>query len=146
MLGREAICSCYLSPSVIMSNKHDGCAEAAPDCILDRNRLRSTLEANDPRVLLEFYTLYFEQLRDFAQRITKTSFINDFEAVAQQAHKVKSSSYSVGALRVAELLTEAEIWALECNHDRLLNIVEVLKLDCAKTLELIEREIMALSN
>ena len=65
-----------------------GQADSALDSLLDRSQLRSILETEAPELLIEFYTLYLEQLCGMAEQIRSASFTNDFEAVARQAHKM----------------------------------------------------------
>jgi hypothetical protein len=59
---------------------------------------------------------------------------------------MKSSSHSIGAVRVAKLLNEAESAALECNSLQMQNVLEALMQDCIRTIEELEREILALRN
>ena len=113
---------------------------------LDRLQLRTLLESDSSELLCELYTLYLGQLREMSSQLSSILPPYDFESIEQLAHKMKSSSHSIGAFRVAKLLNEAESAALECNGFQMRIVLEVLMQDCIRTIEELEQEILALRN
>lgn len=103
------------------------------------------LESDSHELLCELYSLYLEQLRKMGDYLSSISPPYDFESIQQLAHKMKSSSQSVGALRVAELLNETETAAFGCNNLQMQNVIEVLLQDCISTIGVLETELMTLN-
>ena len=124
--------------------EQEACADSC--CWFDRRQLRTLLESDSSELLCELYTLYLGQIREMSSQLASILPPYDFESIEQLAHKMKSSSHSIGAVRVAKLLNEAESAALECNDLQMQNILETLMQDCIKTIEELEREILALRN
>ena len=122
--------------------EQEACADSC--CWFDRRQLRTLLESDSSELLCELYTLYLGQLREMSSQLSSILPPYDFESIEQLAHKMKSSSHSIGAFRVAKLLNEAESAALECNGFQMRIVLEVLMQDCIRTIEELEQEILAL--
>lgn len=85
------------------------------------------LIGDDPEVLLEIYQEYLEPTYETLEEL-KTCFENgDFEGVGQSAHKLKSSSRSIGANDLADLCVELEVAGKEGDLETIKNLYANLK-------------------
>lgn len=76
--------------------------------LFDQHLLRQTLGLHDPRMLADFYTLYLVQARELLEVFLPGVEVREDRAVEKLAHKLKSSSRSVGALPLGDILERVE--------------------------------------
>jgi HPt (histidine-containing phosphotransfer) domain-containing protein len=87
-----------------MNMAHAG--EAAD--LFDPQVLRQMLALQDPRMLADFYTLYLVQARELLDVFLPGAEVRLDRAVERLAHKLKSSSRSVGANPLGNILERVE--------------------------------------
>ncbi|OGT74668.1 MAG: hypothetical protein A3H44_03235 [Gammaproteobacteria bacterium RIFCSPLOWO2_02_FULL_57_10] len=130
---------------MVMNTNRQISVDSAAKSHLDNNKLRNTLETDEPKVLLEFYSLYMEQLQELIGLLGRISLPEDVGSVVSLAHKMKSSSQSIGAFRVASRLSVVEELALKGDSERLRDSLAHIVQDCDKTLLELKLEVHALS-
>lgn len=76
--------------------------------LFDPERLPLSLESREEDVLREFYELFLVQLAELQHAPMLTEPVRDWPSIRLLAHKLKSSSLAVGAVRLGELLAALE--------------------------------------
>jgi two-component system sensor histidine kinase/response regulator len=89
-------------------------AAAAASRALDRPALDSLQEdLGGPAALLRIVRLFLEQLDAQAEQIERDARSGDLETLARNAHRMKSSAATLGAMELSELLAQLETTAGE---------------------------------
>ena len=76
--------------------------------IFDSEQLPLALETREEDVLQDFYALFQQQLDELQAVLASATALCDRANVRQLAHKLKSSSLAVGAIRLGEALAALE--------------------------------------
>ncbi len=92
---------------------------------------------NDPEILQELLEDYLEALVSSRQELIEAHRQVDFPAISGIAHKLKSSSRSVGAVRLGDLCAELEV---ACNKEKKCD-VETLMVESMTMIEKVDRRI-----
>lgn len=85
----------------------------SPAILFDPAVLPSALETNDVDTLASFYEMFILVTRDSWQQLTNSTSRLDLAKVRSAAHKLKSSSASIGAMQLTEALQALECLATE---------------------------------
>jgi len=83
--------------------------------LFDKTVLPSALGSSETGLLIQFYEMFIEITTDTWNELCGTTTTDDLRQVRQAAHKLKSSSASVGALALANSLKELEFAAADGN-------------------------------
>jgi HPt (histidine-containing phosphotransfer) domain-containing protein len=83
--------------------------------LFDKTALPSALGTSEADVLIQFYEMFIAMTMDAWSELCGGNTNNDLRQVRQTAHKLKSSSASVGALALANSLKELEMAAADGN-------------------------------
>lgn len=76
--------------------------------LFDQQVLRQMLALQDPRMLADFYSLYLAQARELLDVFLPGAEMREDRVVEKLAHKLKSSSRSVGAHALGDILERVE--------------------------------------
>jgi HPt (histidine-containing phosphotransfer) domain-containing protein len=76
--------------------------------VFDAEQLPMALESNEEDALREFYDLFLVQIEELVNVFGSPGISSQADTVRLLAHKLKSSSLSVGAMRLGEQLAELE--------------------------------------
>jgi len=95
--------------------------------VFDPEQLPLSLESRDEDVLREFYELFLVQLTELIDSFGSAAPVLQTDAVRRSAHKLKSSSFALGAVRLGEQLAVLEERCLDTSPAQIeLLIVEVV--------------------
>jgi HPt (histidine-containing phosphotransfer) domain-containing protein len=83
--------------------------------LFDKNALPSSLGTSEADVLVQFYDMFIQITLDAWSDLCANNVRDDLKQVRQTAHKLKSSSASVGAFALANSLKELEMAAADDN-------------------------------
>ena len=61
----------------------------------------------------EILTIYFEEISDKLERIRKNGMLGDMKAYSVDAHSLKSTSASIGAMKLSEMAKAHELHSLK---------------------------------
>ena len=89
--------------------------------LFDKTALPMSLGTTEKDVLIQFYDMFIQINLESWNDLSNSTKSNDLRLVRQTAHKLKSSSASVGALALAESLKSLEMAAADGN---LLQVIE----------------------
>lgn len=76
--------------------------------LFDQQVLRQMLALQDPRMLADFYSLYLAQAGELLDVFLPGAEMREDRVVEKLAHKLKSSSRSVGAHALGDILERVE--------------------------------------
>lgn len=77
--------------------------------VFDTEHISNTYGIEDPETIRGFYVLYVKMLAELKEAVTATEMaVHDMEKIAFLSHKLKSTSFSVGAPALGHLLTDME--------------------------------------
>ena len=97
--------------------------------IFDKDHLSVVLDNPDTLILIDFYELFLEQVVQLRKDIINYSKPYDCQLIEQTAHKFKSSSRSVGAFLMADIMNTIEETAKdgfeETLDEQLLQLTEI---------------------
>lgn len=85
----------------------------------DEKFLTESIGVEDEDFLVELYVLYLEQASKVIESMMVCRVERDFEYLGQLSHKIKSSSRSVGAIAMGDLLEAIERAARDQNASEL---------------------------
>lgn len=85
----------------------------------DEKFLSESVGVEDKEFLVELYGLYLEQAQKVIESMMVCRVERDFEYLGQLSHKIKSSSRSVGAIAMGDLLEAIERAARDQNASEL---------------------------
>jgi HPt (histidine-containing phosphotransfer) domain-containing protein len=83
--------------------------------LFDKTALPSALGTSEAEVLIQFYDMFIQITMDAWSDLSRGNTIDDLKQVRHTAHKLKSSSASVGAIALANSLKELELAATDGN-------------------------------
>lgn len=89
--------------------------------LFDKTALPMSLGTTENDVLIQFYEMFIQINLESWNDLSNSNKSNDLRLVRQTAHKLKSSSASVGALALADSLKSLEMAAADGN---LLQVIE----------------------
>lgn len=101
----------------------------------------SELVGGDEQVINELLGDYLESVRGHAHAVVQAWQAHDLNKIASVAHKLKSSSRSVGALRLGELCAKLEQAVKSNRHDDVEACLQVFEEQVDATLQAIEKHI-----
>jgi two-component system, NarL family, sensor histidine kinase BarA len=101
-------------PEQIEQERDPGRVSLLDDEILDQLRLMPSADGHS--FLHKVLDLYIEHAPAAVEQLHRAAEAGDRETCARAAHALKSMSYNVGALRVAELALRVERWAEIASH------------------------------
>jgi HPt (histidine-containing phosphotransfer) domain-containing protein len=112
--------------------------------LFDKTALPSSLGTSENDVLIQFYEMFIQITLESWNDLSVSNKSNDFKLVRQTAHKLKSSSASVGALALADSLKSLEMAASDGNLLRVIEQTEQTTQLLNSTIELVRAELTSL--
>jgi HPt (histidine-containing phosphotransfer) domain-containing protein len=112
--------------------------------LFDKTALPSSLGTSENDVLIQFYDIFIQITLESWNDLGTSNKGNDFKLVRQTAHKLKSSSASVGALALADSLKSLEIAAADGNLLRMIEQTEQTTQLLHSTIDLVRAELTSL--
>lgn len=112
--------------------------------LFDKTALPSSLGTFENDVLVQFYDMFIQITLESWNNLSNSNKSNDFKLVCQTAHKLKSSSASVGALALADSLKSLEMAAADGNLVRVIEQTEQITQLLHSTIDLVRAELTAL--
>lgn len=112
--------------------------------LFDKTALPSSLGTSEADVLIQFYDMFIQITVESWNDISAGNKSHDFKLVRQTAHKLKSSSASVGALALADSLKSLEMAAADGNLLRVLELIEQTTQLLHTTIDLVREELTSL--
>jgi HPt (histidine-containing phosphotransfer) domain-containing protein len=109
--------------------------EAVP--VLDQavvDELRATV-GGDEEFVLDLVATYVEEARTQVDGLVAAAQANDLAAMVRPAHTLKSSSASVGAMRLASICRDIETAGREGRPDGMVPAVDLVRSTWTETLE-----------
>ena len=100
---------------------------------LDTRHLAEALETDAPEILRDFYSLFHQQLQDMQTQLDAWQKPLDIAELRLLAHKLKSSSRTVGALALGEQLETLEHACVQGAVDSVEAALEATRLAGART-------------
>lgn len=70
--------------------------------VIDPKSLPELLQSDDPSLLSEFYHEFLKSATEIIEQISQATEEDNMKKVSSEAHKLKSSSYTVGANALAD--------------------------------------------
>ena len=89
--------------------------------LFDKTMLPNSLGTSEADILVQFYEMFIQITLESWRDLSAGNNSHDFKLVRQIAHKLKSSSASIGAIALAQSLKELEMAATDSN---LLQVIE----------------------
>jgi HPt (histidine-containing phosphotransfer) domain-containing protein len=114
--------------------------------LFDTAVLPAALESDDPELLQSFYDMFVTHTRDSSQILRNVALPCDFDAIRRAAHSLKSSSRSIGAMKLGELLRDLELAAEEQSAAALFSCLSEIEQVLPETLAVISAEIRRLTS
>lgn len=112
----------------------------------DEKFLPESVGVEDKEFLVELYGLYLEQASTVVESMIGCAVEHDFEDLRQLSHKIKSSSRTVGAKALGDLLEGIEHAARDQTHDELPAYLKELQQLAEDTFEKIAQHINVLKS
>ncbi len=109
--------------------------------LFDKTALPMSLGTTENDVLIQFYDMFIQINLESWNDLSNSTKSNDLRLVRQTAHKLKSSSASVGALALAESLKSLEMAAADGNLLQVIEQTEQTTQLLHNTLDLIRAEL-----
>ena len=114
--------------------------------VFDRTVLPAALESQDAELLVSFYDMYLSHTREACLDIMHAAPPYNFDRLQRVAHSLKSSSRSVGAMLIGDLLRALEVAAEAGSDERTATCVEAARRVMAETFAAINSEISVLTS
>jgi len=112
---------------------HDPLNSGGTSPVFNANFLRDTLGSADPGMLSKFYGLLLEQIEPMPETLRNLASGSDAQAVREYAHKLKSSTRTVGAQALGDLLEAIEHAARDGDFERVRGSLADLRRLAAET-------------
>lgn len=109
--------------------------------LFDKTALPMSLGTTEKDVLIQFYDMFIQINLESWNDLSNINKSNDLRLVRQTAHKLKSSSASVGALALADSLKCLEMAAADGNLLQVIEQTEQTKQLLHNTIDLIRAEL-----
>jgi len=99
-----------------------------PEQAVDHHALQSlkAIAGDDPAFLCEMIALFLEQAPNQLARIRAASALGDARGVREAAHRMKSSSFYLGARRLSALCAQIETFARDGNTNAVTDSITAL--------------------
>jgi len=111
--------------------------------IFDENYISSMLEIDDPLFAIELYEIYLQQAKSILGKLGDPSCDN-IDEILHLAHKIKSSSRSVGALTLGAHLEAIECAARENDLEAVFGAIHSMGAIATPTISMIENRLRTL--
>ena len=85
-----------------VENQEHETAEDSEHSVIDPKSLPELLQSDDPSLLSEFYHEFLKSAANIIEEISQATEEDNLKKVSSEAHKLKSSSYTVGANTLAD--------------------------------------------
>jgi HPt (histidine-containing phosphotransfer) domain-containing protein len=112
--------------------------------LFDKTALPSSLGTSENDVLIQFYDMFIQITLESWSDLSNINKSNDLKLVRQTAHKLKSSSASVGALALADSLKQLELATADGNLLRVIEQTEKTTQLLHATIDLVRAELARL--
>ena len=109
--------------------------------LFDKTALPTSLGTTENDVLIQFYEMFIQINLESWDDLSNSNKSNDLRLVRETAHKLKSSSASVGALALADSLKSLEMAATDGNLLRVIEETEQTTQLLHSTIDLIRAEL-----
>lgn len=109
--------------------------------LFDKTALPMSLGTTENDVLIQFYEMFIQINLESWNDLSNSNKSNDLRLVRETAHKLKSSSASVGALALADSLKSLEMAAADGNLLRVIEETEQTTQLLHSTIDLIRAEL-----
>ena len=109
--------------------------------LFDKTALPTSLGTTENDVLIQFYEMFIQINLESWDDLSDSNKSNDLRLVRETAHKLKSSSASVGALALADSLKSLEMAATDGNLLRVIEETEQTTQLLHSTIDLIRAEL-----
>jgi HPt (histidine-containing phosphotransfer) domain-containing protein len=109
--------------------------------LFDKTALPTSLGTTENDVLIQFYEMFIQINLESWNDLSNSNKSNDLRLVRETAHKLKSSSASVGALALADSLKSLEMAAADGNLLRVIEETEQTTQLLHSTIDLIRAEL-----
>jgi HPt (histidine-containing phosphotransfer) domain-containing protein len=109
--------------------------------LFDKTALPTSLGTTENDVLIQFYEMFIQINLESWNDLSNSNKSNDLRLVRETAHKLKSSSASVGALALADSLKSLEMAATDGNLLRVIEETEQTTQLLHSTIDLIRAEL-----
>lgn len=86
--------------------------------VFDSQALQTTLGLTEAEVLVDFFDVFLHYTCEKWQELASACEAENFAKVRDISHSLKSSSHSVGALRLSRYFAELEMLALSSNPEQ----------------------------
>jgi HPt (histidine-containing phosphotransfer) domain-containing protein len=113
--------------------------------LFDNTALPTSLGTSDADVLIDFYEMFLQITQESWNELDLGNKTPDFTRIRHTAHKLKSSSASMGALALAQSLQELELAATEGALLHVQQQTEQTRLVLEATLDSIRQELVRLN-
>lgn len=112
--------------------------------LFDTTTLPNSLGTSEADILIQFYEMFIQITLESWQDMSAGNNSHDFKLVRQIAHKLKSSSASIGAMALAQSLKELELAATDSNLLRVIETTERTSQLLAETVASVRSELAIL--
>jgi HPt (histidine-containing phosphotransfer) domain-containing protein len=112
--------------------------------LFDNTALPSSLGTSDADVLVDFYEMFLQTTQESWNELDAGKKTPDFKRIRHTAHKLKSSSASMGALALAQSLKELELAATEGVQLHVIKHTEQTRLVLEATMDMVRQELISL--
>jgi HPt (histidine-containing phosphotransfer) domain-containing protein len=112
--------------------------------LFDKTALPSSLGTSENDVLIQFYDMFIQITLESWSDLSNINKSNDLKLVRQTAHKLKSSSASVGARALADSLKQLELATADGNLLRVIEQTEKTTQLLHATIDLVRAELARL--
>lgn len=112
--------------------------------LFDSTALPSSLGTSDADVLVQFYEMFLQTTLEYWSDLDTGSNPPDLTLVRHTAHKLKSSSASMGALALAQSLKELELVAAEGDLLKVSQKTDQTKLVLDATVKIVQQRLGSL--
>lgn len=102
--------------------------------LFDETLLGRSLGLQDAATLANFYELFLQQARPLLESMQPGAAMRDLQGLEKLAHKLKSSSHSVGAQPLGETLAQLETLCRAGNLDAVVRLLPSAHLLASRTL------------
>jgi HPt (histidine-containing phosphotransfer) domain-containing protein len=116
-----------------------------PLTVFDHELLPNLLNCREPGELITFYNVFLQHAEPISKKMQQNTSPDEYVVLAEHAHAIKSSSYSIGAIRLAVLLTELEEAVHAGNRDATATLLRKLGPLCELTFDAIRQHVNELS-
>ena len=109
---------------------------------IDMNMLAKYIN-NDEAKKLRFFKMYLEQSNQLTKNINAGVIEHDIDSIISSCHQLKSISKTIGAMKVAELAAEFELFCKneEPTSDQLIELRDGFEIEYSKVAQFLKEQI-----